>query len=108
MGPGAPACHSGFLASRLAQDGPAIATAEIEDWLDSRRQIHRFDIRQVPLSGLKSWQFARDSGNLVHQSGRFFSIEGLRVVTNYPESGELCQPIINQPEIGILGILAKR
>ncbi len=102
------AAFSGFLASRLASEGPFIATAGIEEWLESRRRVHRFSIREVPLGELASWRFDRESGNLIHESGRFFSVEGLRVLSSYPDASEVCQPIINQPEIGILGILAKR
>lgn len=98
----------GFLASALSREGRFVATDGIRGWLDARRQVHRFNIRQVPLAALVSWRFASESGNLIHESGRFFSVEGLRVTTTYPEISVYHQPIINQPEIGILGILAKR
>jgi dTDP-4-dehydro-6-deoxy-alpha-D-glucopyranose 2,3-dehydratase len=98
----------GFLASALSQEGASLATADIPAWLESRRQKHRFSIRRVPLAELASWSFASESGNLVHESGRFFSVEGLRVTTSYPTVSVYHQPIVNQPEIGILGILAKR
>jgi oxidase EvaA len=52
--------------------------------------------------------FEKDTGNLVHQSGRFFRIEGIDVRTNFGPTAHWMQPIINQPEIGILGFLAKR
>jgi len=39
---------------------------------------------------------------------RFFSVEGLRVRTDRPWVSEWAQPIIVQPEIGVLGILVKR
>jgi dTDP-4-dehydro-6-deoxy-alpha-D-glucopyranose 2,3-dehydratase len=57
---------------------------------------------------LVGWRFEDDSGNLVHESGRFFSVEGLDVRTDRGESGTWMQPIINQPEIGILGILVRK
>ena len=46
-------------------------------------------------------------GCLRHESGRFFSIEGIRVRTDVGTIREWEQPIINQPEIGYLGILTK-
>lgn len=98
----------GFLASALASDGQFIRTGEIFDWLESRRRIHQFSIRQIPWSELDSWYFDHDTGNLRHATGRFFTVEGLNVSTDYPVSAVFYQPIMNQPEIGILGILGKR
>ncbi len=68
---------------------------------------------EIPLAFLNSVltvenAFAGDTGNLIHESGKFFSIEGITVRTNWGQVPEWDQPIINQPEIGLLGILAKR
>lgn len=64
--------------------------------------------RRVPLEGMDSWYSDPDTGALRHRSGRFFSVEGLRArVPDAPVSG-WSQPIINQPETGILGILVKQ
>jgi oxidase EvaA len=98
----------GFLASALAAGGDFIATTEIPAWLESRRDVHRFSIRPVPLDELGSWRFDAGTATLGHCSGRFFTIEGLRVSSDYPVRKTIHQPVINQPEIGILGILAKR
>jgi oxidase EvaA len=92
----------------MSAEGRFLATDDIQKWLDARRDVHRFSVRRIPLAELVSWHFASDTGNLVHESGRFFSVEGLTVVTSYPEHSVYHQPIINQPEIGILGILTKR
>lgn len=100
--------RGGFLASALAGEGRHIATRDIPGWIDARRREHRFVIRQVPLEQLAAWRFDARTGNLEHESGRFFSIEGLRVTSSYPQPAVFHQPIVNQPEIGILGILARR
>ena len=42
-----------------------------------------------------------------HDSGKFFSIIGINVDTNYGEIESWDQPIINQPEIGYLGFITK-
>jgi oxidase EvaA len=97
-----------FLESELAADGKFLGTADILAWLQSRRDAHHFSIRQVPLDGIEGWRRDPASGYLSHHSGRFFSIEGLKVATTYPRDEVFYQPIINQPEIGILGILARR
>ena len=97
-----------FLRSEEALEGAFMPTARIRGWLEERRQAHRFAIRQVPLDGLRGWRSDATSGNLTHQSGKFFSVEGLKVVTTYPREAVYYQPIINQPEVGILGIVARR
>jgi oxidase EvaA len=103
-----PFASPGFLASALASDGRFIRTGEIFSWLESRRRVHQFSIRQIPWSELDSWSFDSETGNLRHVTGRFFTVEGLNVSTDYPTPSVFYQPIMNQPEIGILGILAKR
>ena len=45
---------------------------------------------------------------LKHASGRFFTIEGIRIHTNFGPTQCWEQPIINQPEIGILGIITRK
>jgi oxidase EvaA len=97
-----------FLRSELATDSAVLPTARILEWLQSRRDAHRFSIKQVQLDAVKGWRTDRDTGYIRHQSGRFFTVEGLKVVTTYPRDVVFYQPIINQPEVGILGILARR
>ncbi|MGH3417734.1 MAG: NDP-hexose 2,3-dehydratase family protein [Actinocrinis sp.] len=81
--------------------------AAIESWLAERTAVHSFDVRRVPFDELDGWSFAPDTGNLVHRTGRFFSVEGLAVHSSAGPLPAWHQPIINQPEIGILGILVK-
>jgi oxidase EvaA len=81
---------------------------EIRGWLDQRRKEVPFAVDRIPFGALDAWSFAPETGNLVHRSGRFFSVEGLRVsVGEQPVRVGWHQPIIVQPEVGILGILAK-
>nr|ABG67703.1 dTDP-4-keto-6-deoxyglucose 2,3-dehydratase [Streptomyces mycarofaciens] len=46
------------------------------------------------------------TGNLRHETGRFFSVEGLRTSSDLDPVDRI-QPIIVQPEVGLLGILAR-
>ncbi len=78
---------------------------EFHDWWFDRRQANRFEVDRIPFSQLDEWRFAPGTGNLTHASGRFFSVEGLRV--NAQDGGAWSQPVLNQPEIGILGILVQ-
>ena len=80
---------------------------EVTRWFKERQGAHRFVAHQIPFSSLRRWSFDEVTGNLSHDSGCFFSIEGVEVETNYGFREQWCQPMIVQPEVGILGILAK-
>jgi len=45
---------------------------------------------------------------LHHNTGKFFSIQGIDINTNFGIKYKWQQPIINQPEIGFLGIIVKK
>ena len=79
---------------------------EIVGWLRQRNAEVEVKVEQVPLMQLEGWHFDDDM-SLRHNSGKFFSIEGIHVETDYGKVGVWEQPIINQPEVGILGILTK-
>jgi dTDP-4-dehydro-6-deoxy-alpha-D-glucopyranose 2,3-dehydratase len=96
-----------FLASALTERNLLMPTGEFPAWFAERRAAYPFSVTPVPLGQLDSWGFEPGSGNLVHTSGRFFSIEGIHVRTSYGPIREWSQPIICQPEIGLLGILVK-
>ncbi|GAA2009388.1 NDP-hexose 2,3-dehydratase family protein [Nocardiopsis rhodophaea] len=59
------------------------------------------------LDELDQWNIDPGTGNVGHDSGRFFTIEGLRAHRPGGPVERWTQPIIRQPEIGILGILVK-
>ena len=96
-----------FLKSALTQDNPFVSTAEVKKWLVQRNSEVKVRIEKIRFGDLQKWGFDLSSGNLGHESGKFFSIEGVRVQTNAGAVKEWTQPIINQPEIGILGIITK-
>ncbi|WP_207631589.1 MULTISPECIES: NDP-hexose 2,3-dehydratase family protein [unclassified Actinopolyspora] len=83
------------------------AHTEFHRWFDERRTVNNYEVSVVSLDELDGWLSDPESGNLVHRSGRFFTIEGVDVTTDHREVGAWSQPIILQPEIGILGILVK-
>ncbi|WP_314621618.1 NDP-hexose 2,3-dehydratase family protein [Streptomyces stackebrandtii] len=89
---------------RAVATGAGLATDDVDAWLAGRRRAHRFTVERVPLGELSGWSSEPGSGNLVHRSGRFFSVEGLDVAI---DGRAWQQPIIVQPEVGILGLLAK-
>ncbi|MER6912300.1 NDP-hexose 2,3-dehydratase family protein [Streptomyces sp. NPDC000594] len=96
-----------ILVSARAADSPVTPFEGIADWLAERLGAGSFDVSRIPFGELRGWSFHPDTGNLHHASGRFFSVEGLHVRTDrMPERG-WAQPIIVQPEVGLLGIVAK-
>ncbi|HEY9369546.1 MAG TPA: NDP-hexose 2,3-dehydratase family protein [Streptomyces sp.] len=88
-------------------EGHGPSTEEFAGWLAGRAAAHRFRVDRIPFAELDGWSFEPGTGNLVHRSGRFFTVEGLHVTLGEGPFPEWQQPIINQPEVGILGILAK-
>ena len=99
--------RSSVVDSLLASEGRFIRTADVPAWIAERRTRQQCRVTQVPLSALPNWHFHPGTGDLVHSSGRFFRVQGLRGHTDYPEPAVFNQPVISQPEIGILGLLAK-
>lgn len=92
-----------FLTSATTSDLRQTADADV--FLEGRAKSFSYTVEQVPLDSLPGW-FLDD--RLAHDSGRFFTVEGLDVRTNFGPLGQWQQPVIVQSEIGILGILAKR
>jgi oxidase EvaA len=82
-------------------------TATFHDWFATRCSVNAYKVTRVPLDALEGWSFQEGSGNLVHRSGRFFSVQGLDVTDSGRAVDAWQQPIIVQPEHGILGILVK-
>jgi oxidase EvaA len=98
------ASHAGdFLVSALATI--SAETPDPDIFLKERFESSSYKVEEVPLEALPEW---RVEDRLVHSSGRFFTVEGLSVRTNFGPTPYWCQPIIVQPDIGILGILVKR
>ncbi|MDT9680662.1 NDP-hexose 2,3-dehydratase family protein [Streptomyces sp. TRM76323] len=82
-------------------------TSEVHGWYAERRRAQRHVVTLTPLDRLDGWSFDPATGDLRHASGRFFTVEGLQVDTDHREVDSWQQPIIVQPESGILGILVK-
>ena len=94
-----------FLISAL-QDGICISTDAVLKWLNTQNDLIRTEVHQVPLAKLRQWEATPHS--ICHESGKFFSIEGINIRTNYGLVPSWDQPIINQPEIGFLGFIVQK
>jgi len=99
--------HNQFLSSLLTEFNPFITTTQVIDWIKERNDVINVSVKKIPFSKLDKWSFDNEKGIIRHDSGKFFTIEGLHVKTNWGKVKEWDQPIINQPEIGYLGIITK-
>lgn len=96
-----------FTASAMATDSSLTPNARFDAWFAEHRRANRFQVTRIPFGDLVGWRFREGDGNLVHESGGFFTVTGLEVHTDRPGPGTWAQPILDQPEIGVLGILVK-
>ncbi|GAA2340353.1 NDP-hexose 2,3-dehydratase family protein [Streptomyces kunmingensis] len=111
-GPGVLRHADSTLRERLAHsarltDGVATSTEQFEKWFAERRAAQVHEVTRIAFAQLRNWSFAEDSGDLVHDSGRFFSVTGLRVEVDEGPVRQWAQPIILQREIGLLGIAVR-
>lgn len=95
-----------IVKSLLTENNPFNSTAELKDWIESRNKEVTVQVKQIPFAEMDKW-YSKEDGSLHHESGRFFSIIGIDVQTDYGNINHWRQPIINQPEVGYLGILTK-
>lgn len=94
-----------FLVSALSH-GSFMSTKDILSWMRQQNKEVMSNIQQIPLTKIRGWAYRDD--RIRHDSGKFFSIDGIRINTNYRNIPEWDQPIINQPEIGFLGFIVKK
>tara|TARA_Y100000034_G_C6876831_1_gene401166 strand:+ start:1074 stop:1841 length:768 start_codon:yes stop_codon:yes gene_type:complete len=82
---------------------------EIKEWYKAIIDKKEMIIEEIPLSECKKWVIDKD--RMYHESGQFYSVEGLRVTTDIRESKRgWDQPIFKQVGFdgGILGMIRKR
>lgn len=94
-----------FLKSAFSDRGQFISTENVIKWLKVQNEKVSIRINKIPFKELKQWSF--DGFNLKHDTGKFFSIDGINIKTNWAGTPEWEQPIINQNEIGYLGFITK-
>lgn len=94
-----------FLMSAMHK-GCCISTEDVLVWMRKQNEEVQTEINQIPISELRGWKYRDD--RIRHDSGCFFSIDGIHIETNYRDVSTWDQPIINQPEIGFLGFIVKK
>lgn len=82
---------------------------QVDRWITARLTTPGLQVHTKSLLDMRGWQVDGETGDIRHESGRFFSLTGAHVRHRTPD-GELewDQPVIDQAEVGILGILAKK
>ncbi len=78
---------------------------QIYTWLKNQKKKQKIIIKEKNISNLYSWKYR--SEKIYHNSKKFFSIVGLRVVSNFYKRYSWDQPIIYQKDNGILGIIRR-
>jgi len=91
---------------RVRDDG-LTQLADFHRWYDDYSRESAARVRRIALHDLVGWHEDPVTGDLRHRSGKFFSVEGLDVRIPDGPVPHWTQPIINQPELGILGVLVK-
>ena len=71
-------------------------------WINKQKIKQNIKVKITKISKLDKWKY--DGFKLSHVSRKFFKIIGIRIKTNFFKKG-WDQPIIQQKEIGILGII---
>ncbi|MDD2732861.1 MAG: NDP-hexose 2,3-dehydratase family protein [Desulfuromonadaceae bacterium] len=80
----------------------------VDQWINKSRKTATLNTMLVALDEVNGWGRSVGNGNINHDNGRFFSIIGVHVRHRVDRDElEWDQPIIEQPETGILGILAR-
>ena len=95
-----------MIKSLLTTDNPINSTESLRQWIEQRNREVLVDVELIPFNEMSGWYVDQDGG-LRHNTGRFFTIQGIHVETDCGFKHAWDQPIINQPEIGYLGILSK-
>ncbi len=81
--------------------------SEIEDWLATAEGAGAFAVEPRALEDLDGWVVDEHTHDISHTSGRFFSVRGADVsITVDGEETRWQQPVILQPDVGILGLVA--
>ena len=78
-------------------------------WLKERQASYPVTVEEVGINKLQGWKADSVSGNIEHESGKFFSIIGVKVTGAADrEVPSWSQPMLKQEEVGISGVLMQK
>ncbi len=88
----------------MAKAAP-VSTMAVLDWLEARRRRSGLAFTHIDWETCTGWRLS--DGRLSHDTGGFFSVVGIETHSADAHLDRLALPIIDQPEIGILGFLVR-
>lgn len=97
-----------FITSILNQKHSVNSTQDLIEWIRERNRVVKVEVKKTSFDNLQGWKVDEETGNIHHESGKFFTISGVKIEVSDGHVKEWSQPIINQPEIGYLGFLVKK
>lgn len=75
-------------------------------WLCERRDSYTVTVEEIGVNQTKGWKTDEVTANIIHESGKFFSIIGVNVQgAGDREVMSWSQPMLKQEEIGISGVI---
>lgn len=81
----------------------------ILEWLQERRDSYLVTVEEISVHETQGWMKDATTGNIVHESGKFFSIVGVKVQgAGDREVMAWSQPMLKQEEIGISGVIMQK
>ena len=83
----------------------------IINWFNKKRDSSDMIVEEIGIKNLEKWDVNKESGNILHESGGFFEVIGVKVSNTFDrEVGRKgwTQPIFAKNPGGILGILMKK
>ncbi len=95
--------------SQIIEAGKISEIHSVLKWLERKRKKPPISVKEVALKSLQKWKIDPKTGNVSHQSGKFFTMIGVKV--SEAAGREMLtwdQPMMKQNECGILGILCQK
>ena len=81
----------------------------ILQWLKERQESYPVTVEEVGVNKAQGWRADPLTGNITHESGKFFSIIGVKVTgATDREVPSWSQPMLKQEEVGISGVLMQK
>ncbi len=88
----------------LRQQDSMHSMEEILEWIEGRNRTLDVSLKKISLEECTPWFYDREQGCIRNESNSFFKVVGVRQYRN--DEVLLEQPIIEQNEIGFLGIIS--
>lgn len=88
------------------KEGKVSSTDELLAWIKDLNASTHVNINECSINDNTFWFYDDYNGEILNRKRSFFSVKGIRYFVDGKFIKE--QPIINQPEIGYLGIICKR